>query len=246
MVIPCYQCADTLAESIAKLTRYLDALGAPWELVLVDDGSRDGTGDVIEAHTDGARVIGVRLPANRGKGRAVSVGMLRARGGCRIFTDADLPYRLDAIEQCAELVRRGSLAVFGNRLLTRSDSRAQPWIRRGIGRVVQSLVGLLLGRSDVDTQCGFKGFAGAAADVLFADVRTEGFLFDVEISLLLVRAGVRIDFLPVVLLNRGASTVRLLPTALRSLSEGWRIFNARGGSADRVSALRALYLRSNT
>jgi glycosyltransferase involved in cell wall biosynthesis len=235
-----------VAESIARLTRYLDGLGARWELVMVDDGSRDGTGDVIDAHADGVRVIAVRLPANRGKGRAVSAGMLRARGACRIFTDADLPYRLGAIELCAELVRGGSLAAFGNRRLNGSDSSAQPWVRRAIGRVVQSLVGLLLGRSDVDTQCGFKGFAGPAADVLFADLRIDGFLFDVEISQLLVRAGVRIDFIPVVLLNRGATTVRLLPTALRSLSEGWRIFKSRGGSADRVRALRELYLRSNT
>lgn len=246
VVVPCYQCADAVGDSIEQLVAYLDALPLRWELILVDDGSRDGTGDVLLAHADVARVIPVRLPVNRGKGRAVSLGMKRARGACRIFTDADLPYGLEPIEWCVELVREGSLAVFGNRLLADSDARAQPWVRRGIGRVVQAMVGALLGRSDIDTQCGFKGFAGPVADVLFADLRTDGFLFDVEITLLLVRAGVRIDFLPVELVDRGTSTVRLLPTALRSLSEGWRIFLARGRSSRELTALRARYLKSKT
>lgn len=246
VVVPCYQCADTVAGSIAQLVAHLDALPLVWELVLVDDGSRDGTGDVLLAHADAPRVVPVRLPVNRGKGRAVSVGMRRARGACRIFTDADLPYGLEPIDRCLELVREGSLAVFGNRLLADSDARAQPWVRRGVGRVVQLLVGALLGRRDIDTQCGFKGFAGPVADVLFTDLRTDGFLFDVEITLLLVRAGVRIDFLPVELVRSESSTVRLLPTALRSLGEAWRIFLARGRSSRELGMLRALYLRSKT
>lgn len=247
VIIPCYRCGATLADSVDRLTSYLDTLSCSWEIVLVDDGSDDDTGDIVEARADGIRILPLRLPENHGKGKAVAVGMLRARGACRIFTDADLPYALDAIPRCVDKVRSGSPAVFGNRLLAGSDARAQPWIRKGLGRLVQTLVGSLLGRRDMDTQCGFKGFSGPLAEVLFADLRTDGFLFDVELALLLVRAGVELDFLPVVLENQGSSTVRILPTALRSLREGWGILSAARRSDGRVEKLRSVaYLRSNT
>jgi len=237
---------DTVARCVAGLTSYLDSLPLSWEVVLVDDGSTDGTGDAIAAAADGARVVALRLPENRGKGGAVAEGMLRARGACRIFTDADLPYELDAIGRCVLRVRAGSAAVFGNRLLSESDAHVQPWLRKGLGRLVQSVVAFLIGRRDVDTQCGFKGFAGPVADVLFADMGTDGFLFDVEITLLLIRAGIELDFLHVVLVNQGTSTVRLLPTALRSLGEGWKIFRNRSGRSEKIEALKRAYLRSNT
>lgn len=246
VVVPCFDCAETVGATIGTLTAYLDGTGMSWEVIMVDDGSHDGTGDVLDRHADSTRIRVIRLPRNRGKGQAVAAGMLQARGSCRIFTDADLPYSLDAIPLCVAGIQEGRAAVFGNRLLATSDSRVQPWVRRGLGRVVQSLVGVLLGRRDVDTQCGFKGFAGPVADIVFRDLRVDGFLFDVEVTLLLTRAGVGLDFVPVTLVNHDKSTIRLFPTGVRTLVEGLRVVRTGAEQRQKVAALGALYLKSKT
>jgi len=118
----------------------------------------------------------------------------------------------------------------------------QPWVRKGVGKAVQTLVGVFLGRHDVDTQCGFKGFAGPVADIAFRDLRIDGFLFDVEVALVLTRAGLPLDFVPVTLVNHGKSTVRVLPTGLRTLVEGWRVVRAGAHDRDKIDQLRALGL----
>lgn len=238
VVVPCFQCRDTVAGTVDRLTAHLAELPLSWEVLLVDDGSTDGTGEVIRHRADGTRIVAICLPHNRGKGAAVAAGMLQARGACRIFTDADLPYELDAIDRCAVRVQAGSPAVFGNRLLDASDALDRSRLRKALGRAVRTVVGTFLGRNDVDTQCGFKGFAGPVADVLFAELRTDGFLFDVELTVILVRAGVELEFVPVKLVNQGASTVHLIPTALRSIREALGILRLRGDADGRVEALQ--------
>lgn len=239
VVVPCYECAPTVDRSIEALSGYLDAIGLRWELVLVDDGSRDGTGEILERWADGSRIVALRLPENRGKGRAVARGMLRARGACRIFTDADLPYELDAIPRCVTRVDGGSAVVFGNRRLEASDARRRPWHRTVLGGLVQWAVGGLLGRSDVDTQCGFKAFAGPVAEVVFGGLRTDGFLFDVEVTLVLTRAGVQLDFVPVVLVNHDGSTVHPFRSALRTLQEAWTMLREVEADDPRIVRLRS-------
>lgn len=238
LVVPCFQCRDTIDDTVDRLTVHLESLGLAWEVVLVDDGSTDGTDQAIRARADGDRVVAVCLPRNRGKGSAVAAGMLRARGACRIFTDADLPYELDAIERCVSRVRGGSDAVFGNRLLDASDARSRSPLRKALGGMVRKAAGMLLGRADIDTQCGFKGFSGSVAEVLFTDLRTAGFLFDVEVTRALVSSGARLEFLPVRLVNQGDSTVHLIPTALRSLREAWGLLRRPGVEDGKVEALR--------
>lgn len=246
VVVPCFQCADVIGASVDKLTSFLEGAGRSWEVVLVDDGSRDGTWQVLTSRADGEQVHAIRLPENRGKGRAVAEGMRVARGACRLFTDADLPYALEAVPRCVDIVEAGRFAVFGNRLLPDSDARAQPWLRRHLGTGVRLVVGFLLGRRDVDTQCGLKAFSGPAAEILFRDLRTGGFLFDVEVTLLLTRAGVPVDFVPVDLVNHDKSTVRFFSTGLRALGEAWSIIRLRAADREKVAALSALYRRSNT
>jgi len=239
VVLPCYNCAAQVDRSISDLSAHLDARGGSWEIVLVDDGSTDGTGDVLRDRADETRVVVRSLPENQGKGRAVAEGMKQARGACRVFTDADLPYRLDAIDRCAdEILRRGRPAVFGNRLLTTSDASAQPPLRRWAGRIVRTAMGTLLGRRDVDTQCGLKAFSGPLADALFPMLQIDGFLFDAEATLLLTRAGVPISFVPVELGTQSSSTVHFARTGLMTLREAWRIRRIRGERPD-LSRLEA-------
>jgi dolichyl-phosphate beta-glucosyltransferase len=237
IVVPCYRCATTIGASVDRLRAYLPSVAHGWEILLVDDGSGDGTPAALEALADGTRVRTLSLEANRGKGAAVAAGMRAARGRCRIFTDADLPYRLVTIERCVERVGAGHPAVFGNRRLPGSDESAQTLGRRTASVVVRGLVGVLLGRHDVDTQCGLKAFSGPLADILFPMLRVEGFLFDVELTLLLTRAGIELDFLPVTLAGSDASSVRLLRTGLRTVRESWQLWRGRRRRAEDWVAL---------
>lgn len=224
VVIPCYDCGSHVARSVAALRQHLEARDRSWEIVLVDDGSTDDTAEVLRSLADGVRIVACSLPRNRGKGGAVAEGMAMARGACRVFTDVDLPYRLDAIDRCADrILLEGHPAVFGNRLLPESDASAQPLLRRLAGGAVRVVMGRILGRSDVDTQCGLKAFSGPLAEALFPALRIEGFLFDAEAALLLTRAGVPISFVPVELRRSGASTIGFARTGLKTLREAWRL-----------------------
>jgi len=241
IVIPCFNAARDIRASLDALSTYLERLPYSWEIVLVDDGSRDATAEILAARVRDPRIVLVVLERNRGKGRAVAEGMARARGACRIFTDQDLPYRLGAVARCAELVlERDHPVVFGNRLLAGSDAGRPPALRRLAGACVRAATGRLLDRTDVDTQCGFKGFSAPVADALFPLLRIDGFLFDVEAALLLQRAGVPITFVPVELVNDGRSTVRLVRTSALTLREAWGIWREALRRERDISALRAL------
>ena len=240
VVIPCYNGGALIERSVDELSQHLASGGRSWEIVLVDDGSTDGTGEIMDRIADDPAIVAVRLPANRGKGHAVAEGMAVARGACRVFTDVDLPYRLDAIDRCAEQVLdRGAHAVFGNRLLADSESSAQPRLRRWAGRVVRWAMGSILGRTDVDTQCGLKAFSGELAEVLFPMLQIEGFLFDAEATLLLTRAGLPISFVPVELRGHTASTVGFLKTGISTVREAWSIGRIGRQRLD-LTGLRAL------
>lgn len=238
VVIPCYNCEETIARTISLVCRHLDARPGSWELILVDDGSTDDTALILRNHADGERVIAVSLERNRGKGRAVTTGMVRATGTARVFTDADLPYELDAIDRCADRVLAGRRAVFGNRLVDGSDARAQPRLRRWVGAAVRAMIAALLGRRDVDTQCGLKGFSGPLADALFPLIQIDGFLFDAEATLLLTRAGVPISFIRVTLKDQDSSTVHFARTGITTVREAWTLFRIRSQRRD-LSAMRA-------
>ncbi len=221
VILPAYNAASLLRRSLETLSAYLDGLGVSWEIVLVDDGSEDETAGQAERLCAQGNCRYVRLEENRGKGRAVSEGMLRARGKYRIFTDIDLPYSLDSIGRCYGLLATGeSHAVFGNRKLPGSASDvALPLLRRLGSRGFGWLAGAIIGRRDLDTQCGLKGFSGELAGVLFPMLRVERFGFDVELSLLLNQAGVEIRSIPVRLVNQDVSTVTVLGGGLQTMLE---------------------------
>ena len=94
VVVPCYRCADRIGGTVAELSAYLGTLTPRWEVVLVDDGSPDRTGAVVEELADGSRIRAIRLPVNRGKGAAVAVGMTRSRGLCTGHLAQDIPEAL--------------------------------------------------------------------------------------------------------------------------------------------------------
>lgn len=182
------------------------------ELVLVDDGSADGTADIAERLLDVLELEGhvVRLGRNLGKGGAVRAGILAARGQAVAFSDADLSAPPEAINACFELIESGDADVIVTTRL-HPDSNitvAPPLTRRLSGKVFNTLL-RRLGLTDYsDTQCGLKAFTEKAAEMLFCDLRIQRFAFDVELLLRAELAELRVVELPIEWAHADSSRVR--------------------------------------
>jgi len=210
VVVPCYNGKGIIADSLRRLLAFLEAQGerfGPVEVIVVDDGSRDGTGDLVEELFP--KILLIRHTKNQGKGAAVREGMLRARGRYRLFIDADLPFDLCGINAIVDSLRDGGADVG---LGVRSESQVWPAVKRTRLRRLSSaafsgMVSRLVLRKAMDTQCGLKGFAADAAEYLFRAARIKGFAFDVEIVYLAAKAGMEMKWTPVRLVSEEYSTV---------------------------------------
>ena len=196
IIIPAYNEAQRLPGTMQKVREYLGR--SAWEfveIVVVDDGSRDGTAEAARAA--GARVLA--NPGNRGKGYTVRHGMLEATGEWLLFTDADLSApiaELDKLWCAAE--REQARVPIGSRAVDRSlIGVRQPFFREAMGRVFNLVMRVTTGLPFQDTQCGFKLFEARAAREIFGRQRLEGFGFDVEVLYIARWLGYRAVEVPV-------------------------------------------------
>ncbi len=199
VVVPAFDEADRLPPTLRRLQDWLDAQGEDYEVIVVDDGSRDGTVEVARAVAAGWPQLTVQaLGVNAGKGAAVRAGMLRARGDLRLFTDADLSAPIEELPRLRERIGSRCQVAIGSRAVDRSLVAVhQPWLRELMGRANNLLVRGLLIPGIRDTQCGFKLFTAEAAVTCFAPLRTQRFGFDLEVLLRARRAGWTIAEVPV-------------------------------------------------
>jgi dolichyl-phosphate beta-glucosyltransferase len=208
-VIPCYNEEARLPRTLEQIERYLDARGADYEAILVDDGSTDGTLKVMEgaaAHNSRLRVK--VLPHNRGKGRALAEGVAAARGSEILVTDADLSTPIDELEKLqAELDRGAGVAIASRAVRGSRVEISQPFYRVLMGKAFNLIVQSLLLPGIWDTQCGFKLFRGEVARDAFAGLSTDGFGYDPEVLYRAKRRGVRIAEVPVVWRNSAPTKV---------------------------------------
>ncbi len=199
VVIPAYNEEARLGPTVERTMAYLEARGGDWEIIVVDDGSRDRTIAVAEAAASGdrrVRVLGHR--GNRGKGAAVRDGMLATTTDRALFSDADLATPIDELAKLEARLDAGADVAIASRALPGSDIRTrQHPLREMMGRTFNLAVRTLVFGGIRDTQCGFKLFTRAAAHDLFARATIDGFAFDVEL-LWLARGRYRIDEVPVV------------------------------------------------
>lgn len=182
-----------------------------YEILCVDDGSTDGTGDLVERELASESLKVLRLPENRGKGYAVRYGMRQATGTYRFFTDADLPYHLDALKKAMALFHdKGCDMVVGARDLSESQTGSMLSIPRQLaGKIFSAVVRTILNIDIKDTQCGFKGFKDTAAGRIFSRLETRGYAFDVEIFVRARAENMHICKIPVTLVKQAGSKIRL-------------------------------------
>jgi len=193
VVIPAYNEARRLGSTLDRVVEYLQGLGVRHEVLVVDDGSTDGTAALVEAHPgDGVRLV--RQPENRGKGAALRRGVAESRGRRVLLCDADLSTPIEELPALERRLDAGAGVAIGSRGVEGSDVRRhQPVYRELMGKTFNRFIRLLGVRGFADTQCGFKLLHGEVARSLFPDVRTEGFAFDVELLWLARRRGHRVE-----------------------------------------------------
>lgn len=208
VVIPAYNEEPRIAASVAAIDAFLESRPYPSEVIVVDDGSRDGTPRVLaDLQKRHPRLTVLRNEPNRGKGGSVKRGVLAARGDYVLFTDADLPIPIEEVEALIGWLKQGFGVAIGSKRVPGATAVVdQPVYRRIMGRVFNRLVQWATVRGIYDTQCGFKCFARDAAHRLFAAQTLEGFCFDVEVLYLAQKWNIGIKEVPIRWSNRDAST----------------------------------------
>lgn len=183
IVIPAYNEEQRLPSTLARVRAYAaEARWTDYEILVVDDGSRDNTAAFVEdlARRDAAIRL-LRNPGNRGKGYAVRHGMQAATGAWRLFTDADLSTPIEEIEKLFAATAGGAQVAIGSRALNRKLIGVhQSGFRETAGRVFNAAMRAVLGLPLHDTQCGFKLFSAVAAGEIFSRQRIDDFGFDAE------------------------------------------------------------------
>jgi glycosyltransferase involved in cell wall biosynthesis len=222
IVIPAYNEAERLAPTVARLVDHLGRAGACFEIVVVDDGSTDGT--LALARELGARwpdtVTVVGTAPNRGKGHAVRAGMRVARGAVSIMYDADGSTPPEEIPRLVAPIRdRRAAVAIGSRYLPGAAPVGQPLWRRCWSRLVNLIIRRAIVPGIRDTQCGFKAFSAAAARDLFRRATIDGWAFDVELLALARRRGYAIAEVPVAWRDDRRSRVRPLRDLFRVVAE---------------------------
>jgi dolichyl-phosphate beta-glucosyltransferase len=237
LVIPAFDESRRIPATLVAVRAYLERQPFPAEVIVVDDGSRDGTAEVVRRS---ARRFPPRVPvrvvqhARRlGKGAAVRSGCLAARGRFVAYTDADLAVPIEEVGRVLDAVREGCDIAIGTRIQPDgSDMRAsQPLARRLGGTSFTAVRRRFAAPEIVDTQCPLKVFRAEVVPHLFRAQRLRGWSFDAEILYLAERRGLRICQVPVAWRHVTGSNLR--PGAKLALQVAWDLIR-----------LRALHLRN--
>jgi glycosyltransferase involved in cell wall biosynthesis len=219
VVVPAYNEAAGIAATVERLRDWLAATGRPWEILVVDNASTDGTAERVPAGDE--RISVLRNDVNRGKGFSVRRGMLAARGELRLHCDADCAPSLASLPAMLSRLEQGADAVIGSRLAPGAQiARRQPLRRRIVGRTFVDLCRLVLREPTHDLFCGFKLWRADAADSAYGRTHLDGWVFDAE-TLALARAlGFRLSEVGIAWSDRQGSRLsmaRVLFPAVRDL-----------------------------
>ena len=235
LIIPAYNEASRICGTLDACNQYFNAEGLTAEIIVVDDGSVDGTAEIVAREHPEARVIW--YAQNRGKGHAVKAGMAEARGAYRLIYDADGSTPIGELAKVWPLTDAGADIVIGSRALPESDiAIRQPWYRQNMGRIYNLLLkGLRLTRFP-DTQCGFKVVNAASAEAIMPLITRDGFGMDCEMLAIAERKGFRVAQVPVRWLNSKDSRVRVIRDSLEMIREVVVVrWNLTTGKYDRLA-----------
>jgi glycosyltransferase involved in cell wall biosynthesis len=199
VIIPAYNESNRLGATLESVLAYVEHKQWEAEIIVVDDGSRDNTRDIVRAFME--RSPNLRLlenPENHGKGYSVRNGMMHASGELLLFSDADLSSPIEEAEKLFDAIRNGADVAIGSRWIDPTlQTVKQPIYRRILSRIFNLSLRIVLGLKFKDTQCGFKAFTQRAAQAVFPPQKIERWGFDPEIIYVAQRRGFKIAEVPV-------------------------------------------------
>jgi len=219
IVIPAFNESARLGATLENVLTYVHAQGWDAEVIVVNDGSRDNTADIVRtfASKDPALRL-VENSGNRGKGYSVRNGMRNARGRIVLFTDADLSSPIEEAPKLLEALEDGADIAIGSRWLrTETQIQRQPLYRQLFGRIFNLLLRIMLGLRFKDTQCGFKAFKQRAVQSIFRLQKIERWGFDPEILFLARKFDFKVQEIPV-------AWAHSRETRINPLADGFRMF----------------------
>ncbi len=218
VIVPCYNEAKRI-NNLVEIVQHLRGLDKTWELIVVNDGSRNDTLTKL-------RVLNKKFPfrlitykTNRGKGYAVKTGMLKAVGKYRLFLDVDLSTPIAQMEKLNESIIRYDVVIGTRKLKGAKVLVHQPLIREKLGVAFTFLSQLVLNTNISDFTCGFKSFSGEASERIFQKTRIYRWGFDSEVLFLAKKYGFSIKEVPVVWKNDDRTKVRFPNDIFNSFRE---------------------------
>lgn len=219
LCVPMYNESSIIAESATQIYKYMtEHFGNDFEIIFADDGSIDGSAKIVtDLNLPNVKVEGYEK--NQGKGCAVRHGVLASRGEIVIFTDADLAYGLDVIEESVRLIESGNRIVVASRAKHPEGYEGYTLIRKLASKTYIKVINMFGGVKISDAQCGFKSFEGDLGRKIFSHCKTNNFAFDLEVILIAQKMNISICEMPAKIINHRESKVNVLKDAYRMLKE---------------------------
>lgn len=221
VVIPAFNESARIPATLTEVVACIREHGWDAEVIVVDDGSRDNTAQVVLDFAENAPEVRLmQNQVNRGKGYSVRSGVLAAFGEVVMFTDADLSAPMNEAERLFKAIADGADIAIGSRWLERSrQTHRQPLYRQVLGRCFNAVTRAVMNLPFADTQCGFKAFTRQAAQTVFQLQTIERWGFDPEILFIALKRGYRVDEVPVSWAHDARSKVSYLRDGLRMLQD---------------------------
>lgn len=225
IVIPAYNEEARIGASLEKVLSFVQAQGWEAEVIVVNDGSRDRTAEVVQSFAVKNPILQlVENPGNHGKGYSVRNGMLQARGRIVLFSDADLSSPIEESLKLFAALDAGADVAIGSRWLQAElQTQRQPLHRQLFGRIFNLLLRITLGLQFADTQCGFKAFKRAAAQAIFPWQKIERWGFDPEILFLARKFDFKVEEVPVHWGHSGGARINPFIDGARMFQEMLRV-----------------------
>jgi len=226
IVVPAYNEATRIVNTLKETCVYLDANYPDYELIVVDDGSQDETVNVADKQLAGIKGTGrvICNATNHGKGFVVKQGVLEAKGDIVAFMDADLATPIAEIDKLVRAIEAGADVAIGSRALADSDVQLTDYqTRSSMGKIFNLIARFLTFHDIADSQCGFKAFSRDVARKLFVLQRIPGFAFDAEILFLAQKQGYQVQEIPIVWRNMPQSKVSIWKDPLLMIRDLLRI-----------------------
>jgi len=222
IVIPAYNEEKRIPSTLISALSYFSSLGILYEIIVVDDGSKDNTYNKARNILPDFHKVIKQVP-NGGKGKAIQIGVLAAQGRYILFCDADEATPFSEYKHLREEMLWTHIAI-GSRYKNRSTvQKKQPLYRIVFSRIINFFTQIFLIEGILDTQCGFKLFRSNVGKQLFRLQRIHRFAFDVEFLLLAKRFGYQISEISVIWIDKEGSTVSGLKDGLRVVRDFLKI-----------------------